>query len=334
MTRLTTYLLLAGCAITAACTAVRAGSSSPRSLSEADVHIYKTVDGTKLRLFVVAPSDLEEDDRRPAIVFYHGGGWRGGNPSQFAPHSTYLASRGMVAVNVEYRLKGKHGVFPHTCVEDAKSAMRWVRAHADELNIDADRIAAGGGSAGGHLAACLATIDGYNAGSDDTSISARPDALALFNPVIRMRKRWKKRMAPEVPRRSISPSHHVDGDVPPTIIFHGTDDTTVPIEDVREFCRKMKRHGNDCRLVEFEGMKHAFFNYGKHGNRPYRRSVYKTDRFLAGLGFLSGDPRIEPPSPEGDSAKAGPAAAPGSLPGVTSAFSSSRRTTRASACRR
>ena len=294
MNRLMPYLLVAGCAITAACTAARAGSSSPRSLSEADVHIYKTVDGTKLRLFVVAPSDLGEGNRRPGIVFYHGGGWRGGNPSQFAPHSTYLASRGMVAVNVEYRLKGKHGVFPHTCVEDAKSAMRWVRGHADELNIDPDKIAAGGGSAGGHLAACLATINGYNAESDDTSISTRPDALVLFNPAIRMRKKWEERLGLKVPRRSISPYHHVDGDVPPTIIFHGTKDTTVPIEDVRGFCRKMDEHGSYCRLVEFEGMQHAFFNYGKHDNRPYRRTVHEMDGFLASLGFLRGEPSMEP----------------------------------------
>ena len=76
-----------------------------------------------------------------AIVFFFGGGWVGGTPKQFFPHCTYLASRGMVAISAEYRVKDRHGVTPLECVLDGKSAVRWVRAHASELGIDPTLIA-------------------------------------------------------------------------------------------------------------------------------------------------------------------------------------------------
>lgn len=279
-----------------ATTADAASRKDSMSMSPATEYVYKQVGDTKLRLYVFSPEDLEKDDSRPAIVFYHGGGWRGGNPRQFAPHCKYLASRGMVAITVEYRLRSTHSVTPKDCVEDAKSAMRWVRSHAEKLCIDPDRIVAGGGSAGGHLAACLSTIDGFNARSDDLSVSCRPQALVLFNPVVRMLPRWHDML--EVEPAEISPADHLKKGLPPTIIFHGTKDTTVPFESIREFCEKMKEHGNLCKVVAFEGMDHAFFNWGKHENKPYVRTIYETDRFLESLDYVQGKPVVSPPIDE------------------------------------
>ena len=120
---------------------------------EGQAHVYKKVGERELKLYVTKPDDWKSGDTRPAIVFYHGGGWVGGTPGQFTEHSKYLASRGMVAIQVEYRLLGrKSNDPPTTCVHDAKSAMRWVRSRAEELGIDPERIASAGGSAGGHLA--------------------------------------------------------------------------------------------------------------------------------------------------------------------------------------
>jgi acetyl esterase/lipase len=145
--------------------------------------VYKTVDQRPLRLFVVKPSDWKPADARPAIVFFHGGGWRGGAPGQFNRQAEYLASRGMVCLLAEYRLLRDDPGPPLRCIRDAKSAMRWVRSHASELGIDPERIAAGGGSAGGHLAAFVGMVEGLDDPQDDLQVSPRADALVLFNPV-------------------------------------------------------------------------------------------------------------------------------------------------------
>jgi len=106
--------------------------------------VYKTIDGHELALHVFEPPECATNEKRPAIVFFFGGGWNKGTPSQFYPHCEHLSSLGMVAMSAEYRIKSKHGTTPFECVKDAKSAVRWIRSHADELGIDPHRIAAGG----------------------------------------------------------------------------------------------------------------------------------------------------------------------------------------------
>lgn len=145
---------------------------------------YKKVGDKSLSLYVLEPPTTATA-LRPAIVFFHGGGWTGGNVGQFNAQANYLAAQGMVAVQVQYRLVAPHSSdTPQICGEDAKSAMRWVRAHAKEFHIDPNRIAAAGGSAGGYLAAFTATVPGWNDPADDLSISPKPNALALFFPAI------------------------------------------------------------------------------------------------------------------------------------------------------
>src|SRR4051812_43269570 len=122
---------------------------------------------------------------RRGVGFFSGGGGGGGNPGQFMPQSEYLATRNVVGLRVEYRVIPKRDSGPPTlCVNDAKSAMRYVRAHANELGIDPKRVAAAGGSAGGHLAAATALLSGLDDPANDQTVSARPDALILFNPMM------------------------------------------------------------------------------------------------------------------------------------------------------
>lgn len=123
--------------------------------------IYKTVGEVKLPIYIFAPPDHKPTDRRPAIIFFFGGGWTSGTPRQFEPQCRYLASRGMVAMTADYRVFSRHGTLAVKCVEDAKSAIRWVRANASRLGVDPKRIAAGGGSAGGHIAACAGGHQGF-----------------------------------------------------------------------------------------------------------------------------------------------------------------------------
>src|SRR5690606_21290442 len=146
--------------------------------------VYKTVGDRELKLAIEKPADWKASDQRPAIVFFFGGGWVGGSPGQCQRQSEYFATRGMVGIRVDYRTipKADKGP-PIVCCADAKSAMRYVRSHAKELGIDPQRIAAAGGSAGGHLAAFVGMVAGQDDPQDDLKVSPRADALVLFNPV-------------------------------------------------------------------------------------------------------------------------------------------------------
>ncbi len=167
-----------------ACSVFAQGTNYPPDLPGARVETYKSAGGVDMKLWIYTPEGHKAGDNAPAIVFFFGGGWRSGNPSQFWRHSHYLASRGMVAITADYRVLNRHGVKANKCVADAKSAIRWMRKNAKRLGIDPDRIAAGGGSAGGHLAAATATLPGHDDPADDLSISAKPNALVLFNPAL------------------------------------------------------------------------------------------------------------------------------------------------------
>ena len=210
-------------------------SLQPVTIEGATSRVYKTIDDAELILHIFQPPARMEGELLPAIVFFFGGGWTSGTVNQFVPHCRYLAERGMIAIVADYRVRSRHGVTPYECVNDAKSAIRWVRIHADEYGIDASRIAASGGSAGGHLAASTALVRGYDETSENLSISSVPNALVLFNPALDMKSIMERRSTEDSQRDlvsravEISPLHQVRKNAPPTIIFHGTNDTTVPI---------------------------------------------------------------------------------------------------------
>ena len=253
---------------------------------------YKKVGDVELSLHIFRPDGA--DGNRPGILFFFGGAWRGRSPSQFYPHCRYLASRGMVAIGGEYRVELQHGTTPFECVTDGKSAMRWVRAHADELGLDPARIASGGGSAGGHVAAACATVEEFDDPSDDLAVSPRPDALVLFNPVFdnspdgwghdRVEERWEV----------FSPAHNIREGHPPTIVFVGSEDTALPIPIAERYRKRMAAVGSRHDLFIYPGQPHAFFNYGDGSNPYYSATVYEADRFLASLGYTTGPPTIQP----------------------------------------
>ena len=256
------------------------------TIEGAEVHVYKTVDDFDLKINIFKPEDFKKGKKYPAIVFFFGGGWRNGNVHQFEHHCRYMASRGMVAMSANYRVASRNKTTPFDAVEDAKSAMRWIRENAKDLGVHKNKLVAAGGSAGGHLAACTATIQEYNATNENTKISAVPNALVLFNPVINtMPKGYgNERLGDKA--KSISPVHHVIPKLPPTIIYHGTADTTVPFENITDFQSKMEAAGNTCYVVPFEGQKHAFFNYGRSNNRFYDLTIEKTESFLRELKYI------------------------------------------------
>jgi acetyl esterase/lipase len=251
---------------------------------------YRKVGDTELKVWIFEPA-TKATKPLPAIVFFFGGGWVGGSPTQFEPQSRHLASRGMIAIVADYRVKTRQDAKPADCVSDAKACVRWVRANAARLGIDPQRIAVGGGSAGGHLAASTATLPGLDPSQDDKSVSCIPDALVLFNPGTVMAPfpgldlkgfgagldKAKFGCEPT----EISPLHHVKKGTPPTIIFHGKADTTVPYATVEKFTEVMKAAGSRCELIGYEGQPHGFFNKAK-----YAETLAATDAFLVSLGYL------------------------------------------------
>lgn len=257
----------------------------PDRFEGAKTVVYKKIGDVELHLHIFNPKGHTAEKPRPAIVFFFGGGWNGGTPKQFEPHARYLAERGMVAATAEYRVRSRNGTTPYECVKDGKSAVRYLRENAKMLGILPDKIAAAGGSAGGHVAATTGTIEKFNNESDNLKVSAVPNAMVLFNPVIDTGPKGFGRKD----RTDISPSHHVTGDVPPTIIFHGKKDTTVPPAQVEAFAKKMKKAGRKCELHMYPGMPHGFFNKGRNKDVPYLDTVKKMDAFLVGLDFLKAE---------------------------------------------
>jgi acetyl esterase/lipase len=270
----------------------RRGFTYPPSFEGAAVETYKEVNGTKLNVWIFHPDGKAAPGaKRPAIVFFFGGGWTGGSPAQFEQQSRHLAARGMVAIVADYRVATRHQVKAVSCVADAKSCVRWVRRNAERLGIDAKRVAAGGGSAGGHLAAATATLPGLDEAGEDQSVSAVADALVLFNPALVLApidgldsKGFEARATAErfgCEPREISPIHHVRAGLPPTLILHGKADTTVVYASAEAFTAAMKKAGNRCELIGYEGQPHGFFNTAK-----YDETVAEMDRFLVALGYL------------------------------------------------
>lgn len=251
---------------------------------------YKQNDTTSLFMEVYHPEAIDTTIKSTAIVFFFGGGWNGGSINQFKPHAKYFSKRGAVCFLVDYRVKNRQQTTPFESLKDAKSAIRYIREHGDKFNIDTLKIIAAGGSAGGHLAAATALIDDYNEDSDDMSISCKPNALLLFNPVIdngpggygydRIGDAYK----------SFSPLHNIKSDAPPTILFLGTNDNLIPVETVKYYQTVMHKIERRCELHLYEGEAHGFFNYKNF--EYYKKTISESDKFLQSLGYLKKEPVV------------------------------------------
>ncbi len=246
---------------------------------------YKKIDGKQLRMSVFLPDGYETAKALPTIVIFHGGSWNAGEPSWHYPDCAYWSSRGMIAVSVGYRLKTRDGVeVPLACVKDAKSAMRHLRKNAAELKVDPTKVVAAGGSAGGQLAAALATIMDArtNDAQDDLSISCKPDAVILYNPYMKC-------------KAELSPPEHIAKGLPPFVTFLGDQDQAITVAEMKSFHDALKSAGNSSTLYIGKGAKHGFCN-GRNPNNPFFYwSLELEDQFLVKLGILSGPSKVRVP---------------------------------------
>jgi acetyl esterase/lipase len=236
-------------------------------------YVEKGHERQKLNLFL---PEKKLDTPLPVIVTIHGGGWVGGEKDRLGARGVDTLNRGFAIAGIGYRLSS-HAPFPAQ-IEDCKAAIRWLRAHAKEYNLDPDRFAAVGGSAGGHLAALLGTSGGVKefdvgahldqstrvqavvdycgptdivkfAGTKGAEDSESPSSLVvklLGGPLVE-----KLAMAEQA-----NPLTHLDKDAPPFLIVHGDRDRHVPIDQSELLFAALKQAGANVRFHTIHGAAH------------------------------------------------------------------------------
>ena len=213
---------------------------------------YGNADGHPLQLDLYRSAKLTRPV--PALLFIHGGAWKSGKRQDYHVYTAAYAKKGYVVATASYRLSGQ-APYP-AAVQDCKCAVRWLRANAKRYNIDPDKIAAVGGSAGGHLSMMLGYSDdpALEGDSGHEGVSSRVSAVVNIYGVYDMTTRIAKESdavkqflqdkafeeAPELYRQS-SPMVHLDKNDPPTLILHGTIDETVPVAQSDRLAAHLKQ---------------------------------------------------------------------------------------------
>ena len=248
--------------------------------------VYKQVGVHALALHVFAPPASAWPGPRPALLLLHGGGWQHGDPAQFYPQCRHFSRLGMVCISAAYRVASMHDSTPADALQDARDAMRYLRRHALALGIDARRMAAGGGSAGGQLAAALATGVPLPDPDADPLAPTRPDALLLYNPMLDLSPGMPDHGLVGAAWAQLSPRQRVGPGMPPTLVLSGGADPEVSVATVQGFCQAVQAHGGDCTLHIIPGAGHGFFNAGVDGGRHVPTSLLQATQFLAQRGYL------------------------------------------------
>lgn len=247
---------------------IEGGVALPDGVREETEIVYGMGGDTELKLDLYSPKDL--DSPAPGIIFIHGGGWRSGKRQDYKLYTTEFAARGYVAATVTYRLR-EAGYFPN-CVEDVKCAVRWMRANAESLKVDPNRIAVIGGSAGGHLSMMvgyssdIAEFEG-NGGHAGVS-SAVAAVIDIYGPADftheqnrdhHLLTNFMQGSYEEFPDKykKASPLTYVDPSDPPTLIIHGTVDTLVPVIQSDRLAEKFQELGMTYWYDRIDGWPHA-----------------------------------------------------------------------------
>ncbi|HEY3797845.1 MAG TPA: alpha/beta hydrolase [Caulobacteraceae bacterium] len=235
--------------------------------SERDV-VFANAGETELKLDIYP---AEGEAKRAAILYFHGGGWRGGSREAMRPDARAMAERGYVGLPAQYRLLGE-APYP-ACLHDVKAAIRWTRANAGRLGIDEDKIILWGSSAGAHLALLAGgTPDNPEFEGDvgTTGVSSAVAAVIAVHPPTSFyvgaadpnhstaATSLLGDNATEAQARAVSPMTHVTEAYPPTLFLHGTSDRVVHHSASQRMldALRLKRAPADLQL--YHGHNHGF----------------------------------------------------------------------------
>lgn len=246
--------------------------------------VFGTGGGRDLNMHIVLPKERSSKPA-PAFVWIHGGGWMGGTKEGGLGAVGPFVRKGFVGATIEYRLSGE-APFPAQ-IEDCKCAIRYLRAHADKYNIDPERIAVGGSSAGGHLVALLGTSGGVQelegTGGWPEQSSSVQAVLDLYGPTdfqlfvtTAGYESHNKDGSPEsrllgggavLPQtealQRVNPITYIDKDDPPFLIIHGSKDATVPPNQSQVLHAALQKAGVPSQLHIIDGAGHGGPQFGE-----------------------------------------------------------------------
>ncbi len=262
---------------------------------------YLTVDNAKVKLYYKLPNNLKANEKRPAIIWIHGGAWVGGKANTFFANAAYCSLKGAVGISLEYRMIDNNKASINHCIADCKAAINFIKMNSSRLHIDTKKIAIVGESAGGHLAACVTLLD--------TNKSTIPAALVLYNPVLNLATgTFIKYMNAEVALQSnknldttalliqyqsaakaISPLYLIKKRIPPTLIINGIEDKITPSKFAVSFADSLNKYNTKQKIILLPNTGHAFaVPHYKSSEQKVVDALLKADDFLSNLGFLKG----------------------------------------------
>lgn len=242
--------------------------------------VYQTNGAQALTLHLFRARERADQSPAPALLLFHGGRWLYGDPGQLYRQCQFFAAQGFTCFSAQYRLAAATPPDVRGAMADAQAALRYLRDNAAALHIDPDRIAVGGASSGGHLAAALGA--GLPLAHDAASLSAtaRPAALLLYNPMLDLSPGTPDHHLVKDYWQQVSPYHHIDSAVPPTLMLLGSLDPEVPLPTAQAYCAATQRAGGKCEIAVYEGQSHGFFNHAPYLAQTNQRIL----QFLRGLG--------------------------------------------------
>ncbi len=251
-------------------------------------YVYQSENGIDLTAYCFFPSGhppkQPNSELQPAILFFHGGHWDVSMVTQFSPHAMHFASRGMVAIVVEYRVNSLHDATPDDAFEDAQMAMQWLRHNHAELGVDPNRIVVAGAASGAHMALSLAmrkklqVIDG---------VTSQPQAVIAISAIVDVNRRIVdfNRFPNAKQSAKNHPVNNLRRKLVPSLMIHGKADTIAPHYLIADFVKVMKRKRNQCELIDFDACNHSFFNFNV-SPKHFEITLNSMDAFITKLGYI------------------------------------------------
>lgn len=218
--------------------------------------VFCKAGNASLQMRKIYPAGWSKNSRLPVIVMFFGGGWVGDCAPEFKWFKNYFISKGFVVLIADYVIGAP---IEQNAIPDAKAAIRWVRQNADTLGVDPKKIISFGSSAGGHLAAAVGTVKGFELSGEKLSVSSRPNCIISLWPVMDLTKSSSNMTS--VDPKLVSPAWALDDTVPPILVMTGSNDPYM--SGVQQFNTNAASYKFEHQYKEYPNAGHDFgFRFG------------------------------------------------------------------------